>query len=360
MPRALGDGQGRVAKVRRVFVGAAAAPELAAAGAPLHVGVAAVRAQPGEVLRLAFLLHDGSLPSRSMGRRRELQRRLDRVLALGERLLEDLTGQAPEAKAFERHLAFRWETARGPGRLRAIEAPALFDLNELVGVERAVESLVANTEQFVRGLPCNHVLLHGERGTGKSSAVRGLLARFGGEGLRMVEVHKADLADLPRVLEALRGAPYRFVLFCDDLAFDAGEANYRELKAALEGSLVAPPENVRIYATSNRRHLIPESMADNRAARLDAEGELHMGEAVEEKLALSDRFGLVLGFYGFDQDTYLAIVLRAARKLGVRAEPEELRSEALRWALRRASRSGRTARQFVDAFAGREQLDRDE
>jgi predicted AAA+ superfamily ATPase len=200
-------------------------------------------------------------------------------------------------------------------------------------------------------------LLHGERGTGKSSAVRGLLGRFGGQGLRMVEVQKADLVHLPRVLEALRGASHRFVLFCDDLSFDAGEANYRELKAALEGSLISPPDNVRIYATSNRRHLLPETMADNRAAKLDADGELHMGEAVEEKLALSDRFGLVLGFYGFDQKTYLKIVERSARKLGVRAEPEELRREALRWALDRSSRSGRTARQFVDHFVGREQLD---
>ena len=160
------------------------------------------------------------------------------------------------------------------------------------------------------------------------------------------------------VLEALRGAPHRFVLFCDDLSFDAGEANYRELKAALEGSLSAPPENVRIYATSNRRHLLPETMAENRAAHLDAEGELHLHEATEEKLALSDRFGLLLGFYGFDQETYLRIVERYARKAGLRAEADTLRAEALRWALRRSSRSGRTARQFVDALAGREQLER--
>jgi len=147
------------------------------------------------------------------------------------------------------------------------------------------------------------------------------------------------------------------VLFCDDLSFDADEANYRELKAALEGSLISPPANVRIYATSNRRHLLPETMEDNRAARLDAAGELRVGEAVDEKLALSDRFGLVLGFYGFDQATYLEIVERGARKLGVRAPPEELRAAALLWALDRSSRSGRTARQFLDAFAGREQLD---
>ncbi len=277
-----------------------------------------------------------------MGRLAALIRRALRVLELAERLLEDQVGSAPDAAAFERHLAFRWDAARGRGRLVPIEDPQLFDLDDLVGVERPLQELDTNTEQFVGGLPSNHVLLHGERGTGKSSAVRGLLARYGGRRLRMVEVHKADLLDLPRVLEALRGAPYRFVLFSDDLSFDAGEANYRELKAALEGSLVAPPENVRIYATSNRRHLLPESMAENRAAHLDAEGELHLHEAAEEKLALSDRFGLVLGFYGFDQPTYLRIVERYARKAGLRADPEALRAEALRWALRRSSRSGRS------------------
>ncbi len=294
-----------------------------------------------------------------MGRFDALLQRGLRVLELAERVLEDQVGAAPDAAAFERHLAFRWDAARGRGRLVPIEDPHLFDLDDLVGVERSLAELVTNTEQFVGGLPANHVLLHGERGTGKSSAVRGLLARFGGRGLRMVEVHKADLLDLPRVLESLRGARYRFVLFSDDLSFDAGEAHYRELKAALEGSLVAPPENVRIYATSNRRHLLPESMAENRAAHLDAEGELHLHEAAEEKLALSDRFGLVLGFYGFDQPTFLRIVERYAREAGVRADPETLRAEALRWALRRSSRSGRTARQFVDAFSGREQLSED-
>ncbi len=285
-----------------------------------------------------------------------LLQRLRRILELGERLLEDAVGTPPSAVAFRDRLAFRWDATRRPGRLRVIDDPHLFDLEDLVGVDDAVARLVKNTAQFVRGLPANHVLLFGERGTGKSSAVRGLLPRFAAEGLRMVEVHKADLLQLPQVLESLRDASHRFVLFCDDLSFDAGEANYRELKAALEGSLVSPPENVRIYATSNRRHLVPQTMAENREARVDEVGELHLGEALEEKLALSDRFGLVLGFYGFDQDTYLAIVERYARKLGVRAALDELRAEALRWALHRSSRSGRTARQFVDDLAGREQL----
>jgi predicted AAA+ superfamily ATPase len=202
------------------------------------------------------------------------------------------------------------------------------------------------------------VLLHGDRGTGKSSAVKGLLARLGERGLRIVEVHKDDLLHLPHVLASLRGASFRFLLYCDDLSFDAGESGYRELKAALEGSLVAPPENVRLVATSNRRHLVTESHADATGAHLDASGELRMGETVEEKLALSDRFGLVLGFYGFDQETYLAIVKHYAHKRGVQCEWEALRGDALRWALDRSSRSGRTARQFVDDFAGRERLGR--
>ena len=213
-----------------------------------------------------------------------------------------------------------------------------------------------NTEQFVLGLPAHHVLLYGERGTGKSSAVRGLLSRYGERGLRLVEVHRDDLLQLPEILDALRGQPWRFLLFADDLSFAEGETGYRELKAALEGSLAAPPANVRIVATSNRRHLLPERRAENREVRLDEDGELHLGEALEEKLALSDRFGLVLGFYGFDQPTYLEIVERWAKKTGLAVPAATLREEALRFALERSSRSGRTARQFVDDLAGREAL----
>jgi hypothetical protein len=291
-----------------------------------------------------------------MGRLRDLAERAARVLGLAERVLADLAPAAPDGAAFERCIAFRWDARGRLGRLVAIDEPALFDLDDLLGVERSVERLVANTEQFVRGLPANHVLLFGERGTGKSSAVRGLLARFAPRGLRMVEVHKNDLLQLPDVLAALRHAPQRFLLFCDDLSFDEGEAQYRELKAALEGSLAAPPGNVRIVATSNRRHLLPERMEENRAARLTDRGELRLGESLEEKLALSDRFGLVLGFHGFDQETYLAIVEHYAKQAGLVLAPDRLRAEALRFALDRSSRSGRTARQFVDDVAGREAL----
>jgi predicted AAA+ superfamily ATPase len=237
-------------------------------------------------------------------------------------------------------------------------ATQLFELEDLVGVDRAIDRLVANTEQFLAGLPFNHVLLHGERGTGKSSAVRGLLDRYAERGLRVVEVHRADLLDLPDVLEILARAPQRFLVFCDDLSFDAGDPGYRELKAALEGSLAAPAENVCIVATSNRRHLIQERVADNAQIGLDAAGDLQVGETVDEKLALSDRFGLVIGFYAFDQDAYLDVVKHYAAKAGLETPWEELRAEALRWALRRASRSGRCARQFVDDLAGRKALAR--
>jgi predicted AAA+ superfamily ATPase len=292
-----------------------------------------------------------------MGRRIGLLERFRRVLELGEQILADLAGSPPAAGVFDRYWAFRWDVSRGPGRLVPIEKPHAFDLGDLIGVDLSVASLVANTEQFVAGYPSNHVLLFGERGTGKSSAVKGLLTHYAKRGLRMVEVHKSDLVHLPAVLDSLRGAPYRFVLFCDDLSFDRGESEYRELKAALEGSLVAPPENVQIVVTSNRRHLLPESAADNRLVRLDEDGEIQLGEAIDEKLALSDRFGLVLGFYGFDQNTYLDIVDHYAKKAGVRASPGELHESALRWALRRSSRSGRIARQFVDDLVGREAID---
>ena len=293
-----------------------------------------------------------------MSSRKGLVARLRRILELAERVLEDFAGLPPAARLFDQHLAFRWDVSRGPGRIVPIVEPDGFELDDLIGVEAAVASLAANVEQFIGGHPSNHVLLFGARGTGKSSAVKGLLTRFGSQGLRIVEVHKADLAHLPSVLAALRGSSHRFVLFCDDLSFESGESEYRELKAALEGSLVAPPQNVSIIVTSNRRHLLPESAADNRSIHLDEAGELQLGEAIDEKLALSDRFGLVLGFYSFDQSTYLSIVDHYAKKADLRTPPEEVKQAALRWALRRSSRSGRTARQFVDDLAGREAITR--
>ncbi len=289
-----------------------------------------------------------------------LQERLERVLELGERLLGELVDADAEASLFESHRAFRWDPSRGRGlgRLVAIEKPVGFDLDELIGVDGAIESFVRNTEQFLRGLPFNHVLLYGDRGTGKSSAVRGVLTRFGGQGLRLIEVEKDELIHLPRVLDAIRGGGqhFRFLIFCDDLSFGANEVGYREMKAVLDGSIAGPPENVCLIVTSNRRQLVSQTMADNRQAKLDEDNELHLGEVLEEKLALADRFGLTLGFYCFDQPTYLAIVEQYLRKEGADPLTDEVRGEALRFALQRGSRSGRTARQFVNRWAGERQL----
>lgn len=283
--------------------------------------------------------------------------RFGRVLALAEQALRDVTGAGLEPESFERWTAFRWQAERGPGRLVAIESPASFDLDDLIGVDAALARFVANVEQFVLGLPSNNVLLHGERGTGKSSAVQGVLGRFSEQGLRLVEMRREDLCELPRVLQALRrdAGRHRFLIFCDDLSFGAGEAGFRELKAALEGALEAPPQNVRIVATSNRRHMLPESMAENRAARLDDSGELQLGEALEEKLALSDRFGLVIGFYAFPQPIYLEIVAHYLEQAGFELSAGA-REEALQWTVVRGSRSGRAARQFVDDYVGRARL----
>jgi predicted AAA+ superfamily ATPase len=292
-----------------------------------------------------------------METRNRILERVERLLPMFEDLLRGLVGAAPEPGFFDRALAFRWDRQRGPGRFEAIENPAPFELDDLLGVDEAIAPLVANTEQFLAGHPYNHVLLYGERGTGKSSALRGLLTRYGDRGLRVVEILKEDLAELPRVLAALaRAREQRFIVFCDDLSFGAGESGFREVKAAIDGRLEAPPSNVCLLATSNRRHLLPESMEENREARIDEAGELHPGEASEEKLALSDRFGLVLGFHGFDQATYLAIVQHYLERAEVDLAPDDVREEALAWALRRASRSGRTARQFVTDLVGRHQL----
>lgn len=289
-----------------------------------------------------------------------LLERFERVLELGERLLGELIDEDPDKAFFQAHPAFRWDPGRGRGlgQLVAIESPADFDLADLVGVDRAVGPFVRNIEQFLHGLPFNHVLLYGDRGTGKSSAVRGVLTRFADEGLRLVEVEKDELIHLPRILDSIRkgGQHFRFLIFCDDLSFGANEAGYREMKAVLDGSIAGPPANVCLVVTSNRRQLVSQSMADNRAPVLDEDNELHMGEVLEEKLALADRFGLTLGFYCFDQPTYLEIVEQYLHKEGQGPLCDDARAEALRFALRRGTRSGRTARQFVNEWAGERKL----
>jgi len=274
--------------------------------------------------------------------------KLDQLLDRFDRLLDRyVPPPPPDSGFFERHLAFRWRRAGEGGSFQPVEHPHLPDLDDLVGIDLARDELVRNTGQFVAGYPANNVLLWGERGTGKSTCVKGLLPRFSGEGLRLVEVLRDDLSTLPAIIAPLRKMPQRFIIFCDDLSFGDGEGGYRELKALLEGGIEERPANILLYATSNRRHLLPERMEDNLG------GEIHPEEAVSEKLSLADRFGLNLSFYSFDQATYLAIVARYAKKFALPIGGEDLAREALQWALFKGSRSGRAARQFIDDLAGR-------
>ena len=292
-----------------------------------------------------------------------LTERLDPILDPVDRLLARHVGRMPDPETFETVHAFRWRTGRGVGRLEPIGAVAGFELDDLIGVDRAVDALDRNTRQLIAGLPYNDVLLHGDRGTGKSSAVRGLLSRYADRGLRIVEVDRSDLAELPALLDTLREGTaavpdrYSFLVFCDDLSFGSTEDGFRELKAALEGGIEARPPRVCVVTTSNRRHLLPETIAENRAAWVDDGGELHHGEALEEKLALSDRFGLVLGFYACDQKTYLEIVRHWLARAGIDGLDDRAREAALRYSLERGGRSGRTARQFANDWIGRIRLE---
>lgn len=291
--------------------------------------------------------------------------RLDPILDGFARLLSAFAGRVPGPEELASQTAFRWKVGRGLGRLEAIESVARFDLEDLIGVAPAIEALDRNTRQLLAGLPFNDVLLHGSRGTGKSSAVRGLLTRHAACGLRLIEVDRNDLAALPDLLATLHRITrtasdrFAFIVFCDDLSFGTSELGFRELKASLEGGVEARPARVCVVVTSNRRHLLPETMAENREARLDASGELHLGESLEEKLALADRFGLVLGFYPCDQETYLEIVGHWLAKEGVPVLDEAAREAALRHALERGGRSGRVARQFANDWIGRIRLGAD-
>lgn len=231
-------------------------------------------------------------------------------------------------------------------------------LSDLLHIDDQRAQLIANTEQFLHGVPANNVLLWGARGTGKSSLIHALLNAYTERGLRLVELHKDDLSNLADIVAQLADLPYKYLVFCDDLSFEIEDPSYKELKSALEGSIFKTATNVLIYATSNRRHLVPEYMSDNHQARM-IDGELHEGEAVEEKISLSDRFGLWLSFYPFRQDAYLEVVRHWVTKLaalhGVTVDPEDdsLRLEALRWALARGVRNGRTAQYFARHWVGR-------
>ena len=259
-------------------------------------------------------------------------------------------------------VAFRWRKRRyfgfERGELQTVEHPALIAFDDLQHVEQQKAAIQRNTEQFVRRLPSNNVLLTGARGTGKSSLIRACLHAFAAQGLRLIEVDKRELVDLADLVTLLERRDERFILFCDDLSFDASEAGYKELKAALDGSVAGRADNVLIYATSNRRHLMPEFMRDNLAAQHQEDGEVHPGEAVEERVSLSERFGLWLTFYPFRQDDYLDIASHWLTELGVAAsEHDRARAEALQFALQRGSRSGRVALQFARDYAGRHLLE---
>lgn len=285
----------------------------------------------------------------------ELLPRLDHLIDRLEHTLDRVNGVHADAAGvvFEKGVAFRWVRQNGGGRLQPVRHPDRVELSDLIGLDRELDILTRNTEQFVNGLPANNVLVWGERGTGKSSTVKGFLTRFAPQGLRMIEVQKYDLGDLPAIVDLVWDRPERFILFCDDLSFDEGESVYRELKALLEGSLSARPENVLIYATSNRRHLMPERLRDNTLRFNPDDDEIHPQETVEEKISLSDRFGLSIGFYRIDQETYFRIVEHWAARRKLDMDPQALRREALIWMQHASGRSGRVARQFVDDLAGR-------
>ena len=268
--------------------------------------------------------------------------------------LEAVLPHPPIAPDWAASIAFRYRKRGGSGIVEPVRHVAPIRLDSLVEVEPQKERLLRNTEQFVAGHGANNVLLTGARGTGKSSLIKACLNEFAPRGLRLIEVDKADLVDLPDIVDLVAERPERFIVYCDDLSFDEGEPGYKALKSILDGTVSQASDNVLIYATSNRRHLLPEYMAENLTYKHTADGEVHPGEVVEEKISLSERFGLWVSFYPFSQEEYLAIVAQWLRGFGVNeAAIEAARQESLVWALERGSRSGRVAFQFAKDYAGR-------
>jgi len=286
----------------------------------------------------------------------ELKQQLQRVLTAVERLLPK---SFPPVDWQSAAVAV-WRRQALSGHLEMVREGAVVNLDDLLGIDSQKEILVANTRQFMAGFPANHVLLWGTRGTGKSSLVKALLHTYAADGLRLVQVDKNDLINLPDIVDEIREEPYRFIIFADDVSFETGESSYKMLKSALDGSVYAPPENVLIYVTSNRRHLLPEYESDNFGAML-MNNEIHHGESVEEKISLSGRFGLWVGFHPFTQDQYVEVVRqwtgRVAQQNGFAfAWTPEIAKEAVDWSHVKGDRSGRIAWQFANQWVGREML----
>lgn len=283
---------------------------------------------------------------------------LARLIDKAERLMARIESVLPQplsAPDWSQSVAWRYrKRASGHGALEPVRHVGAMALSDLKEIEPQKEKIERNTRQFVQGRPANNVLLTGARGTGKSSLIKACLNAYVPQGLRLIEVDKADLTDLPDIVDVVAGLPEKFIVYCDDLSFEEGEAGYKALKSILDGSVAASTPNVLVYATSNRRHLLPEYMKENLSYTHTDDGEVHPGEVVEEKISLSERFGLWVSFYPFSQDEYLAIVAQWLGALGATpAQIESSRAESLVWALERGSRSGRVAYQFARDFVGR-------
>ncbi|MCZ8253733.1 MAG: ATP-binding protein [Hylemonella sp.] len=287
-----------------------------------------------------------------------MNEKFERLIDRAEQLMLRIEAILPQPLSqpdWEASLAFRYrKRSSGHGVIEPVRHVAAMKLDQLKEIDQQKEKIQRNTEQFVRGLPANNVLLTGARGTGKSSLIRACLHTYAGQGLRLIEVDKADMTDLPDIVEVVSQRPEKFIVFCDDLSFEDGEGGYKALKSILDGSVAAATPNVLIYVTSNRRHLLPEYMKDNLSYQHTEDGEIHPGEVVEEKISLSERFGLWVSFYPFSQDEYLSIVAQWLSSFGVPAAAiAAAQPEALVWALERGSRSGRVAYQFAKDYAGR-------
>jgi len=270
--------------------------------------------------------------------------------------IESVLPQPLSAPDWSQAIAWRYrKRSSGHGTLEPVRHVAAMALSDLKEIDAQKEKIERNTRQFVQGRAANNVLLTGARGTGKSSLIKACLNTYAPEGLRLIEVDKADLVDLPDIVDVVAGRPEKFIVFCDDLSFEEGEPGYKALKSILDGSVAASTPNVLIYATSNRRHLLPEYMTENLTYTHTEDGEVHPGEVVEEKISLSERFGLWVSFYPFSQEEYLTIVAQWLSSMGVSADAiTAARGQALVWALERGSRSGRVAYQFARDYAGRE------